>query len=114
MRIWDWSSDVCSSDLDQEKFLSSLYDTPYLEVKLGIWKQRGGTMVEKGVDVMLATDLVTRAYRDHYDTAIVVSGEADFYLALQAVKDAGQQVLGRASWRERGCESGLISVGDDA
>ena len=81
-----------SNASDQEKFLNSLYDTPYLEVKLGIWKQRGGTMVEKGVDVMLATDLVTRAYRDHYDTAIVVSGDADFYPALQAVKDAGKQV----------------------
>ena len=81
-----------SNAADQDKFLSSLYDTPYLEVKLGIWKQRGGTMVEKGVDVMLATDLVTRAYRDFYDTAIIVSGDADFYPALQAAKDVGKQV----------------------
>ena len=49
-------------------------------------------MVEKGVDVMLATDLVTRAYEDQYDTAIVVSGDADFYPALQAVKDTGKHV----------------------
>ena len=77
---------------DQDKFLTSLYDTPYLEVKLGIWKQRRGTMVEKGVDVMLATDLVTRAYENQYDTAIVVSGDADFYPALQAVKDTGKHV----------------------
>jgi uncharacterized LabA/DUF88 family protein len=81
-----------SNAADQDKFLNSLYDTPYLEVKLGIWKQRGGTMVEKGVDVMLATDLVTRAYRDQYDTAIIVSGDADFYPALQAAKDVGKQV----------------------
>ena len=33
---------------DQEKFLSALYDIPYLEVKLGIVKQRGDAMVEKG------------------------------------------------------------------
>ena len=33
-----------SNATDQDKFLSSLYDTPYLEVKLGIWKQRGATM----------------------------------------------------------------------
>ncbi|MDA0677442.1 MAG: NYN domain-containing protein [Chloroflexi bacterium] len=77
---------------EQDRFLSSLYDTPYLEVKLGIWKQRGGTMVEKGVDVMLAVDLVTRAYRDHYDTAIIVSGDADFFPALQAAKDVGKHV----------------------
>jgi uncharacterized LabA/DUF88 family protein len=78
--------------VEQAKFLESLYDTPYVEVRLGIWKQRGDIMVEKGVDVMLATDLVTNAYKDHYDTAIVVSGDADFYPALQAVKDVGKHI----------------------
>ncbi|MGB1749511.1 MAG: NYN domain-containing protein [Dehalococcoidia bacterium] len=77
---------------EQQKFLDSLYDTPYVEVRLGIWKQRGDVMVEKGVDVMLATDLVVHAYKDHYDTAIVVSGDADFYPALQAVKDVGKHI----------------------
>ena len=78
--------------VEQQKFLDSMYDTPYVEVRLGIWKQRGDIMVEKGVDVMLATDLVTNAYKDHYDTAIVVSGDADFYPALQAVKDVGKHI----------------------
>jgi uncharacterized LabA/DUF88 family protein len=78
--------------VEQQKFLDSMYDTPYVEVRLGIWKQRGDIMVEKGVDVMLATDLVTNAYNDHYDTAIVVSGDADFYPALQAVKDVGKHI----------------------
>lgn len=49
-------------------------------------------MVEKGVDVMIASDLIAHAYEDHYDTAILVSGDADFYPALQAVKDIGKQV----------------------
>ena len=69
-----------------------MYETPFIEVRLGIWKQRGDTLVEKGVDVMLATDLVAHAYQDHYDTAIVVSGDADFYPALQAVKDVGKHI----------------------
>tara|TARA_B100000401_G_scaffold430211_1_gene364716 strand:+ start:1041 stop:1922 length:882 start_codon:yes stop_codon:yes gene_type:complete len=77
---------------DQKKFLDSMYETPFIEVRLGIWKQRGDTLVEKGVDVMLATDLVAHAYQDHYDTAIVVSGDADFYPALQAVKDTGKHI----------------------
>ena len=77
---------------EQERFLHSLYDTPYVEVRLGIGKQRGEQMVEKGVDVMLATDLVVRAFQDQYDTAIIVSGDGDFYPAIQAVKDRGKQV----------------------
>lgn len=76
----------------QDRFLNALYETDYLEVKLGIWKQRGQTMVEKGVDVMIASDLIAHAYEDHYDTAILVSGDADFYPALQVVKDTGKQV----------------------
>lgn len=76
----------------QDRFLKALYETQYLEVKLGIWKARGQTMVEKGVDVMIATDLIMHAYEDHYDIAILVSGDADFYPALQAVKDIGKQV----------------------
>ena len=80
------------SGSDQERFLQSLDDTPYVEVKLGIWKQRGEAMVEKGVDVMIATDLVMRAFREQYDTAILVSGDADFYPAIQVVKDLGKQV----------------------
>lgn len=77
---------------NQDRFLKALYETAYLEVKLGIWKARGQTMVEKGVDVMIASDLIMHAYEDHYDVAILVSGDADFYPAMQAVKDIGKQV----------------------
>ena len=86
------SADNPSLGESQERFLNALYETDYLEVKLGIWKQRGNTMVEKGVDVMIAADLIAHAYEDHYDTAILVSGDADFYPALQVVKDTGKQV----------------------
>ena len=85
-------SDRPDGRVDQDRFLHSLYDTPYVEVRLGIAKQRRDQMVEKGVDVMLATDLVVRAYQDQYDTAILVSGDGDFYPAIQAVKDRGKQV----------------------
>ncbi|MDA1280253.1 MAG: NYN domain-containing protein [Chloroflexi bacterium] len=94
---------------EQQKFLDSMYDTPYVEVRLGIWKQRGDIMVEKGVDVMLATDLVTHAYDDHYDTAIVVSGDADFYPALQAVKDVGKHVEVAAFDMNLSAESARVS-----
>jgi len=95
--------------VEQAKFLESMYDTPYVEVRLGIWKQRGDIMVEKGVDVMLATDLVTNAYNDHYDTAIVVSGDADFYPALQAVKDVGKHIEVAAFDMNMSAESARVS-----
>jgi uncharacterized LabA/DUF88 family protein len=77
---------------DQQKFLSALYSTPYLEVRLGSSKVRGNVVVEKGIDVMLATDLLRLAWDSIYDVAILVSGDGDFAYAVQAVKDTGKHV----------------------
>jgi uncharacterized LabA/DUF88 family protein len=77
---------------DQQKFLSALYNTPYLEVRLGGSKYRGDTAVEKGIDVMIATDLLRLAWDDHYDVAVLVTGDGDFAYAVQAVKDTGKHV----------------------
>ena len=77
---------------DQQKFLSALYNTPYLEVRLGGSKLRGDVAVEKGIDITLATDLLRFGWDDRYDVAILVSGDGDFAYALQAVKDMGKHV----------------------
>ena len=77
---------------EQDRFLASLEEVPYLETRLGIYKQRGVEMVEKGVDVMIATDLVSGAFKNLYDTAILVSGDGDFFPAIEAVKDLGKHV----------------------
>ena len=77
---------------DQQKFLTALYNTPYLEVRLGSSKMRGDIAVEKGVDIMLATDLLRLGWDDLYDVAVLVSGDGDFAYALQAVKDMGKHV----------------------
>ena len=49
---------------DQQGFLTALYSTPYLDVRLGSSKTRGDVTVEKGVDIMLATDLLRFAWED--------------------------------------------------
>ena len=77
---------------DQQKFLSALYNTPFLEVRLGGSKMRGDVAVEKGVDIMLATDLLRFAWDNLYDVAILVSGDGDFAYALQSAKDMGKHV----------------------
>ncbi len=77
---------------EQQKFLATLYNTPYLEVCLGISKYRGDVLIEKGVDIMMATDVLQFAYRDLYDIAVLVSGDADFAYAMQAVKNLGKHV----------------------
>ncbi len=81
-----------SASAEQDKFLSALFEIPYFEVRLGVHRRHGDQMVEKGVDVMMATDIVVGAFRDIYDTAIIVSGDGDFYPAMQAAKDLGKHI----------------------
>lgn len=54
-----------------------------------------GTLKQKGVDVRLAVDMITKAYQNHYDYAILLAGDDDFLDVVKAVKDdTGKRVLG--------------------
>ncbi len=77
---------------EQQKFLASLYAVPRMELRLGTQKMRGDQFVEKGVDIMLATDLLRYAWEDMYDVAILVSGDADFTYAVSTVKSLGKHL----------------------
>jgi uncharacterized LabA/DUF88 family protein len=77
---------------EQQEFLEVLNKTPYLEVRLGKTKVAQGVPIEKGIDVMLSTDLLYFAWNNSYDVAILVSGDSDFGYALQAVKNMGKHV----------------------
>ncbi|MBM4443811.1 MAG: NYN domain-containing protein [Chloroflexi bacterium] len=80
------------SHREQQEFLDTLRKTPYLEVRLGSTKLLQGVPVEKGVDIMLGTDLLNYAWSNLYDVAVLVSGDGDFTYALQAVKNMGRHV----------------------
>jgi uncharacterized LabA/DUF88 family protein len=47
---------------------------------------------QKEVDVAMACEMVVHALRDHYDVAIVVSGDRDFVPAIQHIQAAGKRV----------------------
>jgi len=90
----------------QQRFFSGLRFVPNFTLKLGRLqkiRRQGGevtcpscqhafrtpettTYVEKGVDVMLATDLLLHAMKDHYDVAILISSDADYKHAVEKAK----------------------------
>ena len=47
---------------------------------------------EKGVDVLMAVDLLIGAYEDLYDTAILVTSDTDLIPAIRKVKEKGKKV----------------------
>ena len=95
----------------QQEFLDALRKTHYLEVRLGSTKLSQGVPVEKGIDIMLATDLLRFAWNDAYDTAILVSGDSDFAYALQAVKNAGKHI--EVAYFESGVSKDLLDIVDN-
>src|SRR3546814_14927624 len=98
MRISDWSSDVCSSDLpaDPEVALAA--------GPLAVPLSGAGTEA----DLVHARGEVGDGDRGR--AARPVAGLGGDQLGLHAVPRAGP--IGRASCRERVCQSGYISCGD--
>jgi uncharacterized protein (TIGR00288 family) len=48
--------------------------------------------LEKGVDVALVTRLLSLAFEDTFDVAIIVSGDTDYIDAIRVIKDLGKRV----------------------
>lgn len=62
-------------------------------VRDSVERLEGGVKpVQKEVDVALACELLEHAMMNHYDVAIVVSGDRDFVPAMQKVQAAGKRV----------------------
>jgi uncharacterized LabA/DUF88 family protein len=95
---------------EQQDFLDALHHMPYLEIRLGGTKMAQGIPVEKGIDIMLATDLLHFAWTDLYDVAVLVSGDGDFAYALQAVKNVGKHV--EVAYFENNISKSLLEVAD--
>jgi uncharacterized LabA/DUF88 family protein len=80
---------------DQQAFFASVSAIPYCELRLGRlvyinWPN--APPYEKGVDIQLATDMITHSFKNNYDVAILVASDNDYVGALQAVKDNGKNV----------------------
>ena len=48
--------------------------------------------VEKGVDVALVTKMLSFAFKNVYDIAVLVSGDADYIEAVRQIQDLGKRV----------------------
>jgi uncharacterized LabA/DUF88 family protein len=80
----------------QRQFFEKLRRIPNFKVTLVRLQKRiidGQTSYAiKGDDIHLATDLIVLAYNNAYDTALIISGDADFIPAIKAVQEKGKQV----------------------
>ena len=52
-----------------------------------------GGVNSKGVDICLATDMITHACKKNYDIAILVAGDGDYVPLVEAIKNEGCRVI---------------------
>src|SRR3546814_16302117 len=98
MRISDWSSDVCSSDLE---------DFAYLPETLA--------MVVRSLGEQWGIGCELKVEDGNCATSALIGRELSFAvreIVANAVRHAGATKIGRASCRERVCRYVYISVGD--
>lgn len=91
------SKPVSPVDPDQVKFAEYLRKTgiqvherelkEYTDLRTGQKRRK-----EKGVDVALATDLLSMAWEDAFDVAVLVSGDGDYVRAVSKVLSKGKNV----------------------
>ena len=126
VRIYYYNAEVGQKEeperfKDQQKYLAGVEAIPYMELRLGRlvynnWPN--SPPYEKGVDIQLATDMITHSYKNNYDAAILVGGDTDYVGALQAVKDNGKNVevalfgKGQSSLQLRKVADKVITVDD--
>ena len=97
MRTYYYNAPVNQADNEaiiqvEQRFFNELKQLPDLQLRLGRLEHRDGGVVEKGVDIYLAVDMLRYAYNDIYDIAILISNDGDFSEAVNALKDLGKHV----------------------
>ncbi len=82
---------------EQQRFFDFLRKIPDFKVVLCRMRKHKRdekvTFDVKGDDVYLAVDLVSGAYENLYDTAIIISGDEDFVPAIQKIQKLGKRVI---------------------
>jgi len=57
-----------------------------------VFKKPSGAAKSKGVDITLTKDMLSHAFQDHYDDAVLFAGDGDYVPLVEEVKRRGKRV----------------------
>jgi len=87
----DLPKDVREQLRKQMGFLKELQNLG-IKVKTMPLKRTPEGYIEKGIDILIATDMISLAFKNAYDTVILVSGDSDFVPVVEKIQDLGKRV----------------------
>ena len=96
---------------EKEKFMRYLGKIDYVLMKVPLMKRKDGTFEQKQLDILMHEMMVTNAEADDLDVVILVSGDADFVLAVQLIKNMNKDVV-VWSWKRSMSLQLLEAVGE--
>ncbi len=81
---------------EQNRYFERIQENNNYEVKLGrLIKTKDDRYRQKGVDVLLAIDTITKAFLNHYEIAVLLGGDDDYVDLVKSVKDlTGKRIVG--------------------
>lgn len=79
----------------QSEFLKRAKDYYFFEIRTKPLQFSPSSLkiLQKGVDVQIAVDLVEFAFKDVFDIAVVLSGDIDLIESVRTVKNLGKHVI---------------------
>jgi uncharacterized LabA/DUF88 family protein len=80
---------------EQERYFDRINTQEFVTIRQGhLVVANKETPRQKGVDVLMAIDMLTAAYEKQYHWACLVAGDSDFLELVKAVKSTGANVMG--------------------
>jgi uncharacterized LabA/DUF88 family protein len=77
---------------EKKKWYSELNKRSGYVIKASFDKIASGGAIEKKVDISIAIDIISLAYENAYDTAVLVSGDGDFVPVVKKVIELNKNV----------------------
>lgn len=94
---------LSDKEQQQEEYVRGIKNLDLFDVRLGrhvlspiggIVNKKNWNWRQKGVDSLIAIDMITKAFEGQYNTAILLAGDADFVEIVNSVKNLGMNVVG--------------------
>lgn len=80
---------------EQEEYFERISKQEFVTIRLGrLVVANKETPRQKGVDILMAIDMLAAAYENQYDWAVLVAGDSDFLELVKKVKHMGVNIMG--------------------